>query len=106
MAHPKQLNFDTVERSGYETTYDEVAGFYDGPMSKHPVISVKGHPEVIWVRPDLGVGAVGCSLSFAVGSRQVPWREVRRSLMRGTCPSLQAHGNAVHCCLLSSVLLP
>ena len=45
-------------------------------MSKHPVISVKGHPEVIWVRPDMGVGMVANSFSFAAGSpaREIPWR--------------------------------
>ena len=86
MPRPEELTFDEVQKARHEAAYDEVARHYAGPMSKHPVISVKGHPEVIWVRPDMGVGSVGNSLSFAVGSpaRQIPWREVKRSLKRGT----------------------
>jgi hypothetical protein len=88
MPRPEELTFDEVQKARHEAAYDEVARHYAGPMSKHPVISVKGHPEVIWVRPDMGVGSVANSLSFAVGSpaRQIPWREVKRSLKRGYLP--------------------
>lgn len=88
MSRTEKLTFDLVAKDRREATYEEVAMHYDGPMSKHPVISVKGHPEVIWVRPDLTVGTVANSLSFAVGSsaRQIPWREVRSSLNRGYLP--------------------
>ncbi len=88
MTPDEKLTFDQVENARHEPTYDEVARHYDGPMSKHPVISVKGHPEVIWVRPDLGVGTVANSISFAVGSpaREIPWREVTCSLQRGYLP--------------------
>ena len=68
MSPHDNLTFDAVQRSGHETTYDEVAHHYDGPMSKHPVISVKGHPEVIWVRPDMGVGMVALSFSRSTRS--------------------------------------
>src|ERR1700722_1038213 len=88
MTRPEKLTFDQGEKASYEATYGEVAKHYEGPMSKHPVISVKGHPEVIWVRPDLNVGTVAHSLSFAVGSPagQIPWREVKSSLQRGYLP--------------------
>ncbi|HEX4424146.1 MAG TPA: hypothetical protein VH079_02020 [Terriglobales bacterium] len=88
MTRHETLTFDQVEKDHHESTYEEVAGFYRGPMSKHPVISVKGHPEVIWVRPDMGVGAVANSFSFAVGSpaQEIPWREVTRSLKLGYLP--------------------
>lgn len=84
----EELTFDRVASSHNEVTYHEVAKHYGGPMSKHPVISVKGHPEVIWVRPDMGIGMVANSFAFGVGSpvRQIPWREVSRSLMRCYLP--------------------
>ena len=84
----KQLTFDQVARSHHETTYDEIAFRYGGPMSKHPVISVKGHPEVIWVRPDMTVGMVANSISIAMGSPpcQIPWREAKLSLKDGYLP--------------------
>ena len=53
MIYDEQLTFDQVAAASYEVTFDEVAKHYGGPMSKHPVISIKGHPEVIWVRPDM-----------------------------------------------------
>jgi len=88
MTRHETLTFDQVEKDRHESTYEEVAKHYRGPMSKHPVISVKGHPEVIWVRPDMGVGAVANSFSFAVGSppHEIPWREVTRSLKLGYLP--------------------
>jgi len=88
MTHDEQLTFDQVAATSYEVTFDEVAKHYGGPMSKHPVISIKGHPEVIWVRPDMGVGMVTNSVAFAVGSpaNEIPWREVTRSLHCGYLP--------------------
>jgi hypothetical protein len=88
MPRPEELTFDEVQRARHEAAYDEVAWHYAGPMSKHPVISLKGHPEVIWVRPDMGVGAVANPISFAIGSpaREIPWREVKRSLKCGYLP--------------------
>jgi hypothetical protein len=88
----EQLTFDRVQAASYEVTYDEVAKHYGGPMSKHPVISLKGHPEVIWIRPDMGVGMVANPFTFAVGSpaQQIPWREVSLSLKHGYLPIVTA----------------
>src|SRR5579862_4159238 len=88
MPRPEELTFDEVKKTRHEATYEEVATHFAGPMSKHPVISVKGHPEVIWVRPDMGVGAVANSIAFATGSPavEIPWREVKRSLKGGYLP--------------------
>jgi hypothetical protein len=74
MSPHENLTFDAVAAARHEVTYEEVAHHYRGPMSKHPVISVKGHPEVIWVRPDMGAGMVANSIAFAVGSpaREIP----------------------------------
>ncbi len=85
---PDGLTFDQVQRAHHEVTYEEVAKHYGGPMSKHPVISVKAHPEVIWVRPDMGVGMVANPFAFAVGDAPtpIPWREVRRSLKNRYLP--------------------
>ncbi len=93
MTRDQKLTFDEVVKARHEATYDEVATHYAGPMSKHPVISVKGHPEVIWVRPDMGVGAVANSISFATGSpaREIPWREVKRSLKSWIPPHRDQH---------------
>ena len=80
--------FDFVQENSYEVTYDEVAKHYGGPMSKHPVINVKGHPETVWVRPDMGIGMVAHGMTFGIGEpmQQIPWREVRRSRARGYLP--------------------
>lgn len=85
---PGRLTFDQVEKTGHEATYEEVSSVYGGPMSKHPVVSVKAHPEVIWVRPDMGIGMVANPFAFGVGDwpRPVRWREVRRSLQEGYLP--------------------
>ena len=82
------LTFDEVERTGHEVTYEEVADVFGGPMSKHPVVSVKAHPEIVWVRPDMGIGTVANPFAFGVGdpARRVRWREVKRSLMKGYLP--------------------
>jgi hypothetical protein len=81
-------NFDEVERTGHEVTYDEVADALGGPMSKHPVVSVKAHPELVWVRPDMGIGIIATPFAFGVGdpARQIPWRQVKRSLLKGYLP--------------------
>ena len=88
MSAHENLTFDAVAAASREVTYEEVAHHYRGPMSKHPVISVKGHPQVIWVRPDMGVGMVTNSIAFAIGSpaREIPWREVKRSLKHRHLP--------------------
>jgi hypothetical protein len=82
------LTFDQVQESGHEATYEEVSSFYGGPMSKHPVISVKAHPEIIWIRPDMEVGMIANPLAFGVGEwpRQMRWREINRSLQNGHLP--------------------
>ena len=82
------LTFDRVHQDGHEVTYEEVASLYGGPMSKSPVISVKAHPEVIWVLPAMAIGMVANPFAFGVGDwpRQVRWREVRRSLQDGYLP--------------------
>lgn len=90
---PELLTFDRVQQSGHEVNYGEVSSLYGGPMSKHPVVSVKAHPEVIWVRPDMGIGMVATPFAFGVGDspRQVRWREVRRSLQEGCLPIVTSH---------------
>ncbi len=82
------LTFDRVQETRSEVGYEEVASLYGGPISKHAVISVKAHPEVIWVRPDMGIGMVANPFAFGVGAYplQVRWREVRRWLQDGHLP--------------------
>jgi len=82
------LTFDEVARTGHEVNYEEVADAYGGPMSRAPVVSVKAHPEVIWVRPDMGIGMVANPVAFGVNFLPVPipWRKVERTLRRGYLP--------------------
>ncbi len=82
------LALDEIARSGYETNYDEVVSAYGGAMSRAPVISEKAHPELVWVRPDMGIGMVANPVAFAVGALPSPiaWRSVSRSLYRGYLP--------------------
>ena len=82
------LTFDSVKESSREAAYEEIARHFAGPMSKHPVISLKGHPEVIWVRPDMGVASVANPVAFGLGSApaSIPWQEVKRSLSSGYLP--------------------
>lgn len=82
------LTLDEVARSHYETNYDEIASAYGGPMSRAPVISEKAHPELVWVRPDMGIGMVANPIAFATGVQPSPirWRTVSRSLYRGYLP--------------------
>ncbi len=57
-------------------------------MSRGPVISEKAHPELVWVRPDMGIGMVANPIAFATGIQPSPiaWRSVSRSLYRGYLP--------------------
>ena len=57
-------------------------------MSKHPVISFKAHPEVLWVRPDMGMGMIANPIAFGVGAKPkaVAWQGVERSLEKGYLP--------------------
>src|SRR6266700_3686048 len=84
----RHLTFDEVAKRGYEVHYEEIADAYGGPMSRAPVVSVKAHPEIIWVRPDMGIGMVANPLAFGVDSpaRPVQWQNVERSLRRGYLP--------------------
>jgi len=86
--HNELLTFDQVQQARHEATYEEVAKVYGGPMSKHPVISVRAHPEIIWIRPDMGIGSVANPVAFAVDDppRKIRWPEVRRSLKNGYLP--------------------
>jgi len=82
------FTLDAVARNKREVLYEEIADCYGGPMSRAPIISVKGHPEVIWIRPDLGIGMAANPLAFAVDNPPVPipWRNVERSLRKGYMP--------------------
>jgi hypothetical protein len=84
----QHLTFDEVARAQREVRYEEVADAYGGPMSRAPVVSVKAHPELVWVRPDMGIGMVANPLAFGMGTPPalVRWREVERSLMKGYLP--------------------
>ena len=84
----KHLTLDEVARTRHEVHYAEVASAYGGPMSLAPVVSVKAHPEVIWVRPDMGIGMVANPVAFGIGSVPSPirWRAVERSLQKGYLP--------------------
>lgn len=84
----KHLTLDEVARTGHEVSYEEVADAYGGPMSRAPVVSVKAHPELVWVRPDMGIGMVANPIAFGVDSPPGPirWQRVERSLKRGYLP--------------------
>jgi len=84
----QHLTFDEVARTQHEVRYEEVADAYGGPMSRAPVVSVKAHPELVWVRPDMGIGMIANPMAFGMGSPPVlvRWREVERSLMKGYLP--------------------
>lgn len=62
----ERLVFEQVHQVRHEVTYEEVADVYAGPMSKNPIISAKAHSEIIWIRPDTGVGSVANPVAFAV----------------------------------------
>jgi hypothetical protein len=82
------LTFDEVERTGHEVHYEEIANFYGGPMSRAPVISVRLHPEVTWIRPDMGIGMIANPMTFAIGASPIAieWRNAERSLRNGYLP--------------------
>jgi hypothetical protein len=71
-----------VARTGYEVSYDEISGAYGGPMSLAPIISIKAYPELIWIRPDIGIGMMANTVAFGIGSvhHSVPWRGMGGSL--------------------------
>ena len=82
------LTFDAVTRDHHEVTYEEVADAYGGPMSRGPLVSVKAHPELVWSRPDMGIGMVANPLAFGIGTspQMVRWQSVERSLLHGYLP--------------------
>jgi hypothetical protein len=82
------LTLDQVAQSGYETDYSEVVAAYGGPMSRAPVISEKAHPELVWARPDMGIGMIANPIAFSAGASTSPisWPSVSRSLYRGYLP--------------------
>jgi hypothetical protein len=84
----QDLTIDQVVRTQHEVRYEEVADAYGGPMSRAPVVSVKAHPEIIWVRPDMGIGMIANPLAFGVDAPPEPirWRKVERALRRGHLP--------------------
>ncbi len=84
----QRLNPREVARARHEVSFDEVARVMGGPFSRQPVISVKAHPEIVWVRPDMALQMVANPFSFATGDTptQIPWRRVERSLERGYLP--------------------
>jgi hypothetical protein len=88
----QRLNPREVSRTRHEVSYDELARAMGGPFSRQPVISVKAHPEIVWVRPDMALQMVANPFSFATGDApaQIPWRLVERSLERGYLPIVQS----------------
>lgn len=84
----RHLTLQAVATDHREVHYDEIADAYGGPMSRAPVVSVKAHPELVWVRPDMGIGMVANPVAIGVGTapRLVPWRAVRRSLWNQYLP--------------------
>ena len=86
----RHLTLDAVARNHREVNYEEVADAYGGPMCRGPVVSVKAHPEILWGRPDMGIGMVANPVAFGVDSSPapIPWRDVRHSLLDGCLPIL------------------
>jgi len=86
----QHLTLDAVAQTQHEVNYEEVADAYGGPMSRGPLVSVKAHPEIVWGRPDMGIGMVANPLAFGVGNPPVliRWRDVERSLLKGYLPIL------------------
>ena len=82
------LTLDEVQRTGHEVHYEEVARVYGGPLSLAPVITVRLHPEVVWVRPDMGIGMIANPMIFGIGTTPTPiqWQSVERSLKKGYLP--------------------
>lgn len=88
------LTLDEVQRTGHEVHYEEIAHLYGGPMSLAPVISVRLHPEVVWVRPDMGIGMIANPMLLGVGAtpKAIDWRNVDRSLRKGYLPIIASSG--------------
>jgi len=88
----QHLTFDAVVRSRHEVNYEEVADAYGGPMSRGPLVSVKAHPEIVWGRPDMGIGMVANQVAFGIGDSpaMVRWQGVEHSLLRGYLPILNS----------------
>ena len=86
----QHLTLDAVARSQHEVNYEEVAEAYGGPMSRGPLVSVKAHPEIVWGRPDMGIGMVANPVAFGIGNPPalIRWRDVERSLLKGYLPIL------------------
>jgi hypothetical protein len=84
----QHLTLDAVAPARHEVNYEEVANSYGGPMSRAPLVSVKAHPELVWARPDMGIGMVANPVAFGMGNPPAPirWREVERSLLNGYLP--------------------
>jgi hypothetical protein len=88
----QRLSPREVARSRHEVSFDEVARVLGGPFSRQPVISVKAHPEIVWVRPDMALQMIANPFTFATGDAptQIPWRRVERSLERGYLPIVES----------------
>ena len=86
----QHLTLDAVARSQHEVNYEEVAEAYGGPMSRGPLVSVKAHPEIVWGRPDMGIGMVANPVAFGIGNPPalIRWRDVEHSLLKGYLPIL------------------
>ena len=69
-------------------TFDEVANQHGGRVSEAPAITVKAHPEVIRVLPNMTLEMQANPFTPAIGdpAQSVPWRLVQRSLRRGHRP--------------------
>ncbi|HLM82989.1 MAG TPA: hypothetical protein VK302_20490 [Terriglobales bacterium] len=82
------LTLDEVQRARHEVHYEEVAHLYGGALSLAPVVTVRLHPEVVWVRPDMGIGMIANPMIFGIGKPPSPiqWRSVERSLKKGYLP--------------------
>jgi len=82
------LTLDAVARSRHEVKYEEVADAYGGPMSRGPLVSVKAHPEIVWARPDMGIGMVANPVALGAGDPPalIRWRDVGHSLLKGYLP--------------------
>ena len=89
----KHLTLDAVAQNHHEVNYEEIADVYGGPMSRGPLVSVKAHPEIVWARPDMGIGMVANPVAFGIGNTPVliRWREVERSLLKGYLPIVRSH---------------
>ncbi len=88
----QHLTLDAVAQNRREVSYEEVADSYGGPMCRGPLVSVKAHPEIVWSRPDMGIGMVANPVAFGVGNPPAPihWRGVEHALLKGYLPIVTA----------------